>query len=264
MSFMSVYLVFCGGAALLAGWFIFGVTGRPSILPPGDAGAPPVFWERASMHFIIYAVWGLAFGLIFVRGIPAEAWDVHFSFEKNWPIIEPMEWFYSSVYWIPLAIPWLATNREALRRYALGLWLLLAVSLAAFLLLPIISPPRSFMPTTLPGKLLAFDTSRADFAAAACPSFHALWAMLCADFFASLGMGWAWAGWLWALAVIVSCVATGAHSLVDVVVSLVLYPLLMSRNSPIWRWYYARADFFFSKKPANNPPTTPTANPPKP
>jgi hypothetical protein len=264
MSFMSAYLVLGGGAVLLAGLLIFGAGKRPTILTPGREDEPPVFWERVSLHCIIYPVWGVCFGLVFLRGIPVGAWDAHFPFEKNWPVVEPAEWFYSSVYWVPLIVPWLATNRGALRRYALGLWFLLAVSLAAFLLLPIISPPRSFVPTSLAGRLLAFDTSRGDFAAAACPSFHALWAMLCADFFASLGRGWAWAGWLWALAVIASCVATGAHALLDVVVSLALYPLLIWRHSPIWRRYYARADFLFSKKPTRNPPITPMANPPKP
>ncbi len=264
MSFMTAYLVFGGAAVLLAGALIFGPGGRPSILSPGGEAARPAFWERISVHLIIYGVWAIGFGSILVRGPPAGAWDVHFSFENAWPVVEPAEWFYASIYLVPLAMPWLAPTRGALRRYALGLWLLLAVSTAAFLLLPIISPPRPFTPSSFAGQLLAWDTSRGDFAAAACPSFHTLWAMLCADLLASRGPRWAWAGWLWALAVMVSCVITGAHALVDVLASLALYPLLLSRRLRFWPWFYAAADRFFSKRPRSKPTTAPIANPPNP
>src|SRR5471032_42098 len=139
MSFMAAYLVFGGLVLLLAALLIFGPGRRPTILSPGDRDIRPTFWERVSVHLIIYGVWGVGFGSVFARDIPSHAWDAHFAFEQNWPVVEPAEWIYLSSYLIPLAMPWLAPTRLALRRYSLGLWLLLAVSMATFLLLPIIS-----------------------------------------------------------------------------------------------------------------------------
>lgn len=213
-----------GGMALFAAALIHGCAGKPSIFSPADTtDRPPNVWERWSIHVIVYAVWGIGFGAIVWRGVSERMIDVELPFERQWEVWQQLEWIYISVYFVPLVLPWLARSRAALRRYALDLWWLLGVCVVMYLLLPFASAPRSFSSRSVAGSLLAWETTRRDFAAAAFPSFHVCWAMLCARFLGSLGAIWKLAGWTWAAAVACSCVLTGAHALVDVVAAVITY-----------------------------------------
>lgn len=254
-----------GASSLLAAVLVHGVWRWPTILPPRDGAAPqpPTLAERVSVHLVIYGGWAVGFGVIIWRGVPANALDVRFAFERGWPVWEMAEWIYLSVYFVPALMPWLAPSRAALRRYALNLWWLLLFSLPLFLL-PLASPPRSFTPDSLAGKILAWETGRADFAAASLPSFHVFWGLLVAQLLASRGRAWAWAGSLWAMAVMGACVATGTHALADVAVSLLLFPLVAAAESPVARSLQAAADRFLRRSPIPSPVAAPSTIPPRP
>jgi hypothetical protein len=183
----------------------------------------PTLAERVSVHLLVYAIWAIGFGMTVWRGVPSGMIDVRLGFERGWPVIEFAEWIYLSVYFVPISMPWLATQRWALRRYAIHLWWLLGASLVCFWLLPFGSPPRTFEPTSLAGEILAWETGRADFAAASLPSFHVFWGLLCANLLETRSRLAGVLGWLWAIAVAGSCVATGAHAMADIAASVVIY-----------------------------------------
>lgn len=254
-SLMGPMLCALGIAGLLLAAVVHGLCRWPTILasrPEADA-SPPSGAERLSVHLLFYSGWAVGFGAVIWRGVPANGIDVRLPFEKHWGVIEAAEWFYLSVYLVPLLLPWLDVTRGALRRYALNLWWLLAISVACYLLLPCVAPPRPFIPGSLAGEILAWETGRADFAAASLPSFHVFWALLGAALLATRG-GWrARAGWIWAVAVAVSCVANGAHALADVAASGLIYAGVA-------------AGFFrlAPARPRTNPSTKPATSAPAP
>jgi hypothetical protein len=242
--------VVLAGAAVVHGWL-----GWPTILSRDDGAAdrPPSLAERVSVHLVIYGVWAVGFGAAVWRGVPADTIDTRMPFERAWPVFEPAEWIYLSAYLVPMLMPWVVNSRAALRRYSVNVGWLLALSLACFWLLPLAAPAREFTPTSLAGRILAWETSRPGFAAAALPSFHVFWALLCASLLASRGTAWARAGWTWAAAVAVSCVANGAHALADVGASLVIYAVLVRRQSR-----HASVD---ARRPEARPAAKPTSAP---
>lgn len=226
-----------GGAGLVVAAWVHGLRGRPTILQkaPGKMEGPPGLWERVSIHLVVYPVWAIGFGGVVWRGVPSGMIDVRFDAEKSWLVVQGAEWIYLSSYAVPLVLPWVVENREALRRYALDLWWTLLVCLGVFLLAPVGAPPRRFSPDSLAGNILAWETTRSDFAAASLPSFHVCWAMLGARLLASRGGGWTWAGWSWAAAVAFSCVANGAHAVADVVAAIAVFVLVTGSRSPLRR-----------------------------
>ena len=239
-----------GLVTLVAGVGLHRFLGWPAILgarPEAD-GRPPLFSERVSVHLIVYAAWAIGFGAIDWRGPPRGMIDTRFPFERSWPVIESAEWIYFSAYLVPLAMPWLPVTRGALRRYAFHLWWLLAICVTCFLVFPLGAPPRPFEVHSLAGKLLAWETSRGDFAAASLPSFHALWGMLCASLLATIGRVGAWLGWSWAVLLAICCVANGAHALLDVAASVVVFVALTKFYAPALR-------------PVSRPTTSPTIRP---
>lgn len=254
-----------GLGSLAVAWWIHGVRGRPTIFPPrsDDDTRAPGTWERISVHLIAYGAWAAVFGATIWRGVPEGMIDVRLVGERNWPVWEPAEWIYLSVYFVPAAMPWLAGTRAALRRYALTLGWLLLISLP-FFLLPLGSPPREFVPTSLAGRILAWETARADFAAVSLPSFHVFWGLLVAQLLATRGRGWAWVGGLWASAVAIACLATGAHALVDVALSGAIFPLVAAARSPLARKLQAAADRLFRSAITPAPSKAPSTSPPRP
>ena len=253
------------GSLLLAG-LVHGILGHPTILRapnPADRSTP-TWSERISVHLIIYGAWGLGFGAVIWRGVPEGMIDVRFAFERQWPVWESAEWVYLSVYVVPVALPWLAPTRDALRRYAFNVIRLLLVSLPFFLLLPLGSPPRAFSPTSIAGAVLAWETGRPDFAAAALPSFHVFWGLLVAQWSRACGRGWAWIGWAWAIAITAACVANGAHALLDVTASWLLFFVLTAPGSPVARRFQVAEDRLFFNRTAPAPSNAPKPRPPSP
>lgn len=252
-------LLALGLVALLAGGIVHGLAGWPTILParPGEEQRPPMLAERISVHLLGYGVWAVGFGAVVWRGVPAGMIDVRLPFERRWPVIEEAEWVYLSVYLIPLAMPWLAPTRGVLRRYVRELGWLLLISVACFVVLPLGSPPRGFEPGTLAGRILAWETGRADFASASFPSFHVFWGLLCARVLASRGRVIGAIGRTWAGAVAVSCLANGAHAIADVIASFAIYAAVAVRLG-------AEGSRREASRPIRNPATAPTARAPAP
>ncbi|MCX6951144.1 MAG: phosphatase PAP2 family protein [Verrucomicrobia bacterium] len=226
-----------GAAGFLAGAWIHGWRRQPTILgaTSGAADRAPTFWERVSLHLVIYPGWALGFGLVVWRGVPPGLIDVRFEGEKSWPVLQGAEWIYLSSYVVPLVLPWVVHSRAGLRRYALDLWWVLLGCIGLFLTVPVGAPPRSFAPDSLAGNILAWETGRPDFAAASWPSFHVCWALLCARLLATRGPTGAWLGWSWAGAVAFSCVANGAHAVADVVAAGGMFLLVTAAWSPLRR-----------------------------
>ncbi len=153
--------------------------------------------------------------------------------EASWRVIEWAEPVYFSTYLAVITLPFVPDSRRELRQFQVrALWSMLLV-FPLFLWLPVVAPPRSFVPTGFCGEWLALER-RFDTDANAFPSFHVVWAVIAAR---TLGERWPRRrvlAWLWALLVAASCVATGMHSVLDVLAGLAV-GMLVVRLDVVWR-----------------------------
>ena len=229
-SFAGPVLAGLGLLGFACGAVMHGAVGRPTLWTTRGASATerPSVWERLSVHLVAVGAWSLFFGLFVWRGPASAAWDVRLPGEATWPVWPAAEWIYVLGYLTPLTVAWVAPTRGALRRFCVRLGVLSLVSGLCFWLLPIVSPPRAFdaAASGVTARLLAWEVGRADFGAVSFPSFHVFWAMLIASVAAERGRTWRLAGCAWVVSMSAACVLNGAHAVVDVAASWVIWPVV--------------------------------------
>jgi protein-S-isoprenylcysteine O-methyltransferase Ste14 len=204
---------------------------RPLLALPPSAPEPPRWWHRLAAYVLVLGPWLVVYEGVarFLRGQTGT--ETYLPFEQGW---RPLEWtvaLYAGTYaWVALA-PLAATSQAALRRLIRDGWVGSAFIFWCFLVFPLSAAPRPFAATNWLGHLLELDRAH-DVALCAFPSFHVFWPFLAARL---------WAGRLpaavcYGLATLMaaSCLATGMHSLVDVVAGFGVFAVV-NRLEDAWR-----------------------------
>src|SRR4051812_13381770 len=206
-----------------------------SLLAPDD-GRRPAFARRLAVFPLLFIPWLILYESVVKLGPPPNAVEGYLSGEIHWPIFQWMELFYVSPYVLVTLVPFVVTTNRSLRRFTLAGVLATVIGHLVFLAVPIVATPRPFEPHGLLGAMMLLDR-RLDLynGTAAFPSFHVFWAFLGASAFADRWPRWRQLGWLWAVAVSLSCVFTGMHSAVDILGGFGLY-LLTSLHQPVRQW----------------------------
>ena len=149
-----------------------------------------------------------------VRTLPLTALDTAVGFDPGWV------WMYQSVYLLIGLVPWLATRRADLVRYARGFTALSLASFVCFLLVPVAGPRPAIVPTSgMFGLLISYDD-----VVNTIPSLHVGLAAYTVLFGARTTYGLLDAsarqpllvvGWCWVAAIAYSAMATKQHYVVD-------------------------------------------------
>jgi len=213
---------------------------RSSISLPRDLADRPSAWDRLSVYLLVFLPWVVAFEAVFALGVPPDAIVAHFPFEQRWPVWQWTEAIYGSTYVFVLVTPLILQTRTALRRFAVtGLLATAAVTLV-YLTVPLVAPPRAFVPDTFLGRVLMLERATAN-TVAAFPAFHLIWSLLAAEAWSSRSRAWGMVGWVWAALIAVSCLTTGMHALVDLVAATAAF-LVVRQYRLIGRWSLRAAE----------------------
>jgi protein-S-isoprenylcysteine O-methyltransferase Ste14 len=198
-------------------------TARLSLPRRGDG--TPTGWERASVYVLVLLPWLLLYEAVHYAGVPRDAVASHLPFERGWPVLEWTEAVYASAYVMILATPLLVRSRAALRQFAVTGLLATALVTFVYILVPLVAPPRPFEPTTVLGRVLAYERSLSH-TVAAFPAFHVIWPLIASVAWRMNGRGWGAVARIWTLLIAASCITTGMHSLLDVAAAFAIWPLL--------------------------------------
>jgi membrane-associated phospholipid phosphatase len=193
---------------------------------PTDESSVPSRRERIRCLVTTLFSWLVLYEGVVHRGIPADAVIAYLPFERHLPVLQLTEIFYISLYPAVFLAFLAVSTRGTLRLLCIRALVSMALVIPIFLSVPLISPPRPFIPASFLGSLLTWERAL-DSAAAAFPSYHVIWAFLVAE---AMGGGIRWRRILWrtwAVLVSVSCVTTGMHALIDVVAGLLLVVFLL-------------------------------------
>jgi prolipoprotein diacylglyceryltransferase/protein-S-isoprenylcysteine O-methyltransferase Ste14 len=197
----------------------------PAWLGPVAAGeGAPTARQRLSVWFNVFVPWVFFYESLVALGPAPDAVALELPGERGWPVWSWAELPYASAYLMAAASPWLARTASQLRAFQQRGWAAMLVVFPLHLTLPVAAWPR---PITDVGPLAALLASERayDTPAAAFPSFHAVWAILTAALLA-LRVGRAPAV-AWAGLVLLSCVATGMHTVADVAAGLLVGVVLL-------------------------------------
>jgi protein-S-isoprenylcysteine O-methyltransferase Ste14 len=199
---------------------------------PLDRPEAPSLLERFRIYLVVLLPWLVVFQMLGALGKASGSVDTYLPFEARWPVIQQTELLYASTYVVVLLVPLLARSGSGLKQFAQRGLIAMALIFPLYLFLPFFVPPRAFHPTTVLGQLLLWERTPYS-GTAALPSFHVVWALIAAS---TLGEGRQWRKyfwWTWAVLVSLSCIATGMHSIADVLAGVIAY-LVVIRMHDIW------------------------------
>lgn len=232
-------VVMLGAAALVFGYERedlarrFGNLPRPALRLAADEPRRPLIAERIACYALVIIPWLIVYEALRGLGVPPDARAAFLPFEARLPVLEWTELFYASTYLLVCAAPLIAGTRRDLRLFAVRGLLAMALVFPLYLAVPLVAPPRAFVPQALPGRLLAWERAL-DTPAEAFPSFHVIWALLAAEVFAGRMPRLKWIWRIWAVLVAASCVTTGNHAIVDVLGGFAVVALV-ARAGHLWK-----------------------------
>ncbi|HUI11824.1 MAG TPA: prolipoprotein diacylglyceryl transferase family protein [Bacteroidota bacterium] len=200
-------------------------------LPPGDDG-PPSLRDRLSVYVLVLAPWVLLYKATALLGVPPDAVRSYLPFEERLPVLEWTELIYAATYLFVLLAPLAAPERKSLRGYAIQGALATLLMPLFFSCIPLIAPPREFVPSGFAGGFLLLERGL-DTPANSFPSYHVFWALLSARLLTAGAPRWKYAWWGMAALITVSCLTTGMHSLVDIAGGVLLW-MAINRLSSFW------------------------------
>lgn len=202
----------------------------PLLSLPRDVDGPITPGERAAVYVWVLIPWLTTYYGVQALGRPPDAFSTALPFERTWPVLQWTEALYVSAYvLVPLA-PLMAVRARDLRRFAVTGLLCTIVVASCWLVVPVAATNRAFVADTALGRLLAWEQGSSN-GVAAFPAFHALWVLIVADLWAANASAtgrawWSVAGWTWAIAVTISTLTTGMHTVIDVLAALAVFAAL--------------------------------------
>ncbi|MBX3386946.1 MAG: phosphatase PAP2 family protein [Phycisphaeraceae bacterium] len=206
---------------------------QPLLARPISGDEPPRFREQLGVLVLIFAPWLVLYEAIGHLPVP-DAIEVFMPIEREWPVVEWTELVYAMTYPFVLSAVFAARTRSDLRRFvSIGL-VGMVVGFWCYLSLPLIAPPRPFEPTSWLGHLLMLERADGLAGRAACPSFHVFWTVVAAWMWLRRGRIASVVAVLLAAGIIISCVTTGMHAIVDLAAGAAL-ALIALRWPNLWR-----------------------------
>ncbi len=237
--FWLVSPVVVGGIiSLLMGYEIIDLKKRFSNMPrpllslPPDSSERPTASERWMVSAGVLGLWVALYEALALIPVPAGSAVTYFPFEMQWPVIEWSEPFYAATYIVVGLTPFIAATRSSLRRFALHGWIADGLMILFFVGIPLVAPPRPFVPSGIFGELLAFERA-IDTKANAFPSYHVIWILLSIACYHERFPRARWFWWTLGAAMILSCLTTGQHALIDVLAGLVIGAAIL-RADRLW------------------------------
>jgi len=214
---------------------IFGLQNYKTFLSlPDDEYLKPSGKERISAYLLVFIPWALVYETFIYLGIPKDAIITNLPFEEHMPVWEFSEVFYLFPYLLALLIPVVIMTKHELRRFITDLWFATFFAGLFYLVFPFIVKQRDFVPHSFPGNLIMFERSM-DGEECALPSFHVIWAFICARYFTGSMKSFKWLWYSIAVLVAVSCITTGNHSIPDVIAGFCTYIIIVYRLQ-IWNY----------------------------
>jgi protein-S-isoprenylcysteine O-methyltransferase Ste14 len=247
-------------AALAAGALVFGFE-RPHLarrfgpdalapprlsLPRGD-DEPPTLTQRVAVFVWVLIPWMATWFAAQAVGRAPDVFETALPFERTWPVWQWTELLYVTAYVFVPVTALVTTSQRALRRFAVSGSIATLIVTLSWFMIPVVAANRSFTPTSVFGRVLAFEQGHS-VGVAAFPAFHVLWALIAA-------VAWSddarhlrravrrWIGWGWAAAISVSCVTTAMHTVIEVGAALLLF-LPLRDPARTWAWIRARTEWF--------------------
>jgi protein-S-isoprenylcysteine O-methyltransferase Ste14 len=198
---------------------------------PENAGNPASVIDYIRVYLLVLLPWLIIYEA-FQFVIPVDnSLILAFKFEKSIPVIEWTEAIYISIYFVVILFPVFIKKKNELREFSQFVLISILACIYVYTLFPVCIQPKEFEVKTLWGFLLNFERTY-DKPICAFPSFHVIWAFICAKYY-SKGKFSTVFWYFWAVILSISCITTGAHTILDVIMGVFFFYIIKERIK-IW------------------------------
>jgi membrane-associated phospholipid phosphatase/protein-S-isoprenylcysteine O-methyltransferase Ste14 len=213
---------------------------KPFLSLPEASGTSPSFTDRLSSYFLVFVPWLIVYEAFIFMGAPKDAIITNLAFEKHLPIWEFSVVFYSFYFLFSLSAPLVIKTRKQLRCYITDMRFALIIVGIIYLAFPMIVAQKAFIPHSFFGRLILFERSH-DGESGALPSCHVILSFIAATYFSRSIVRFKWIWYALAALISVSCITTGAHSILDVAAGFITYIIIICRQQ-IWNFIRKQAE----------------------
>lgn len=198
---------------------------------PKKEDKPASVIDYIRVYLLVLLPWLISYE-VFQFVIPVDnSLILAFKFEKSIPVIDWSEAVYVSIYFAVLLFPVFINKKNELREFSQFVLIAILACLYVYTLFPVSTPPKEFEVKTLWGFLLNFERTY-DKPICSFPSFHVIWAFICAKYY-SKGKLSTILWYAWAVIISISCITTGAHAVLDVLMGILVFYAVKERYK-IW------------------------------
>jgi membrane-associated phospholipid phosphatase len=201
---------------------------------PSVSDTLPSFRERISTCLMVFIPWLIVYETFIFIGAPKDAISTNLPLDDHLPIWEFSEVFYTSAFLFSILVPFVIKTRKQLRCFITDIWFTVFFVGIIYTAFPLIVKQRAFIPHTFLGRLILFERS-IDGESGALPSCHVIWAFLSAAYFTKSFPRFKQIWYTFAVLISVSCLTTGAHSILDVVAGFCTFIIVFYRRQS---WNY--------------------------
>lgn len=186
--------------------------------------------------------WAISYWAVKAIGIASGAIETRLAWEWSIPVWPATMAIYASIYLVVPLTFLLCSDGAEMRRLVVGAWMATVLNTLLYLIIPATAAFRSVEANGWMGEWLAWEQRLAMPAAGSWPSFHVTWAVICAAYLTRGPLHRArLIVWLWCLALCVSCLTIGMHSLADVLAGALTGALCVDPGR-IWRRLLANTE----------------------
>jgi len=200
---------------------------------PDEAEASLSLSKRLALIVLAWGPWAVTYFLL--SGVPAPSTTEEMRFAFEWSLPRPAAWFwiYSLAYpFIALAPLAFRNGREA-RQFIEGIWTASGLGFLWILLFP--AKAALLQPAGSVHDWLVIANRSFDAEWLACPSFHTAWAFTAAVIYARRFRSLQIPSFIFAVLIVLSCLASGSHALIDVLAGTVLAALALKCSAIVNR-----------------------------
>lgn len=194
---------------------------------PGQTPITPL--TRIGVLLSAFVPWIILYELLIALGVGLNYFDTMTMLDKSIPVIEMAEIPYAMTYIFVAIVPFIIRLVEQLREFLMEAWLITVAGISIQILLPFYAEPKPFLSLTILGEFINIERAY-DGPAASFPSFHVMWALLAFTFWAKCFPKRKLLLAVFTTSIIISCVLTGVHSILDVVAAIIVFALIKERE----------------------------------
>jgi protein-S-isoprenylcysteine O-methyltransferase Ste14 len=205
-----------------------------------EGEAAPSFSEKLKSAVAVFLPWFLLYELFVYLGVSNYFLDTTFQFEKLWPVWEWAEVPYLSIYLFVGLAPFVQNKKTDLRNFMLVSWLATGGAAFVMFVFPFYASQRPTGSNDFLSELILWERNL-DSQAAAFPSFHVIWAFVAAYAWTTSVKKLKWVWWSLAIMIALSCIATGNHSIADVIAGWVVFVIVINRQN-VWRFFQSSSE----------------------